>query len=104
MFRLAEMGMAKRLANLRAAFDAIRPDVASFSAFITGFVKAAAANKTSVTSRTTEIADRNHVVDDQLGALNDQVNAEIVRQRAAMCRQHRGGRQLRNLVGGFRIN
>jgi methyl-accepting chemotaxis protein len=73
-------------ANLQTAFDAIRPDVASFSAFITDFVRAAAASKASVVSRTGEIADRNHIVDDQLGALNEQVNAEIVKASAAMAR------------------
>jgi methyl-accepting chemotaxis protein len=73
-------------ANLDAAFDTIKPDVAGFSTFITAFVRSASADKASVIARTGEIADRNHVVDGKLGALNDQVNAEITRERAGMTR------------------
>jgi methyl-accepting chemotaxis protein len=73
-------------ADLAATFDTIKPDVADFSTFITDFVHSAAADKTSVTARSGEIADRNHVVDDKLGALNDKVNAEITREQAGMKR------------------
>ena len=72
--------------DLTATFDTIRPDVADFSTFIAGFVRSAAADKSSVVPRLGEIADRNHIVDDQLGALNDQVKAEITEERTAMRR------------------
>jgi methyl-accepting chemotaxis protein len=73
-------------ADLAATFDTIKPDVTDFSTFITSFVRDATANRLSVVPRTGEIADRNHAVDDKLGALNDQVSAEITKERAGMTR------------------
>jgi methyl-accepting chemotaxis protein len=73
-------------ADLAADFDAIQPDVAEFGTFISDFVRAAGADRNAVTGRLGEIAERNNVVDDQLGALNERVTAEVAEGRASMDR------------------
>jgi methyl-accepting chemotaxis protein len=68
--------------DLAATFAGNRPDFVAFSAFITDFVKSAAASPASVRGRLGEIADRNHATDDEIGALTDRVNAAIEQERA----------------------
>jgi methyl-accepting chemotaxis protein len=72
--RVAAAGLPSAMA---ATFAADRPDFTSFGAFITDFVKSAVADPASVKSRIDEIATRNHVTDDELGILEDQVAAAI---------------------------
>jgi methyl-accepting chemotaxis protein len=67
---------------LATEFDAIRPDVNSFGVFISDFVKQALA--ATAVPDTDQIAERNHAVDDQLGALNEKVTAAAGQERVAM--------------------
>jgi methyl-accepting chemotaxis protein len=75
--------------ELVADFAARRGDFTAFSAFITDFAKAAAADPNAVRSRLGEIQDRNHATDDALGALGDKVTAAVERQTAAQSRTMR---------------
>ncbi|WP_203770052.1 methyl-accepting chemotaxis protein, partial [Actinoplanes nipponensis] len=68
---------------LAAEFGTIRPNVNSFGTFIADFVRQALAGGASAPD-TAQIAERNSAVDDQLGALNEKVVAEIERQRVEM--------------------
>ncbi|GAA2550128.1 hypothetical protein GCM10010435_20070 [Winogradskya consettensis] len=68
-------------ADLAAEFAKIRPNVNDFGTFISDFVTQATAGKTPDTG---DIADRNSVVDDQLGALNEKVVAAAEQERADM--------------------
>ncbi|HET6483154.1 MAG TPA: methyl-accepting chemotaxis protein [Actinoplanes sp.] len=70
-------------ADLAATFAGNRQNFVDFGTFISDFVAAAKRNVTSVRGRTGEIAERNNVTDDQLGALVDQVDAAIDAERAA---------------------
>jgi len=67
---------------LATEFGTIRPDVNSFGVFITDFVKQALAS--TAVPDTDQIAERNHAVDDQLGALNEKVTAAAGQERVAM--------------------
>jgi methyl-accepting chemotaxis protein len=71
-------------AELVAAFNVIRPDVDSFGTFIAGFVRQAGAGGADAQQNLEQIQERNNVVDDKLGALNERVNAAIVADRADM--------------------
>jgi methyl-accepting chemotaxis protein len=71
-------------APMSGTFTGNRGDFAAFSSFITDFVRAAAADPASVRTRLNEISDRNHVTDDELGALIDQVAARVTAERANM--------------------
>src|SRR4051795_1535522 len=64
-------------AGLLATFVGNRPDFVSFGQFISGFVQSAASDPASVHSRLDEIAQRNKVTDDELGALTDKVTAGV---------------------------
>jgi methyl-accepting chemotaxis protein len=85
--------------DLAASFAGSRPDFVAFSAFITDFVKSAAADPALVRSRLDEIADRNHATDDQLGALTDRVAAVIDQERAEEAKTIRDTRLLVAIVG-----
>jgi methyl-accepting chemotaxis protein len=69
---------------LAAEFGTIRPDVNDFGTFITGFVQQSLAPGATAAPNTDQIAERNHAVDDQLGALNEKVTATAQEERAAM--------------------
>jgi methyl-accepting chemotaxis protein len=71
-------------AEMTATFVTHRPDFVSFSQFITDFAAAAATGSGSVRPRLGEIADRNHVTDDELGALTDRAVAAVEAERANM--------------------
>ncbi|MFI7541285.1 methyl-accepting chemotaxis protein [Actinoplanes sp. NPDC049599] len=69
---------------LAAEFGTIRPNVDSFGTFITDFVTQALAPGATTAPDTDQIAERNNVVDDQLGALNEKVTAAAEQERADM--------------------
>ncbi|HET9517404.1 MAG TPA: methyl-accepting chemotaxis protein [Actinoplanes sp.] len=71
-------------AHLAAEFAVIRTEAEAFSAFITQFVRDAGAADDSAASRIDEIQERNHAVDDKLGALKEKVDAAVQAQRAEM--------------------
>ncbi|HEV7900011.1 MAG TPA: methyl-accepting chemotaxis protein [Planosporangium sp.] len=71
-------------ADVRTQFDAVKPDVRTFSDFIVSFVADAQRNRNAATAGASEIADRNHVVDGKLGALHETVDAAVARERAGM--------------------
>jgi methyl-accepting chemotaxis protein len=83
---------------MAATFATNRADFTSFSAFITDFAKAAAVSPSSVTGRLDEIATRNHVTDDELGALSDQVTAAVAQEKADMASTVRTTRWMALLV------
>ena len=60
--------------DLAAEFGTIRPEVNAFGTFISGFVTQSLAAGASPAD-TDQIAERNHAVDDRLGALNEKVAA-----------------------------
>jgi methyl-accepting chemotaxis protein len=70
--------------ELAAKFAGFRPDFVSFSEFITSFAADAKKNASSVRSRLGEISERNHVTDDELGGLVDEVTAAVEQERADM--------------------
>jgi methyl-accepting chemotaxis protein len=70
--------------DIRTDIEAIKPDANEFSDFITAFVKDASVNKASVMPREPEIAERNHAVDDKIGALGDKIQETIAAERTAM--------------------
>ena len=71
-------------ADLAQEFAGIRPDVNDFGTFITDFTKQAGAGGAEAQKNIDQIAERNHAVDDQLGALNEKVVAAVDKQRAEM--------------------
>jgi methyl-accepting chemotaxis protein len=71
-------------ADLATDFAAIRSDVTAFSSFISAFVHDATVSKASALARIDQIAERNNVVDDKLGALHEKVDAAAQSHRASM--------------------
>ena len=69
---------------LAAEFGTIRPNVNGFGTFISGYIDAALAPGSTAAPDTDQIAERNNVVDDQLGALNEKVTAAAEQERADM--------------------
>jgi methyl-accepting chemotaxis protein len=79
-------------ADIRADLDGIKPDALAFSNFIETFIKDAQADHASVLPREPEIAERNHAVDDKIGALEDKLDEQIAAERAAMADTRAGAR------------
>ncbi|MGA5303505.1 methyl-accepting chemotaxis protein [Nucisporomicrobium flavum] len=71
-------------ADLAAEFAGIRPDVDAFGTFITDFARQAGSPGGAARANIDQIAERNHAVDDKLGALNEKVAAATDRERADM--------------------
>ncbi|WP_433371078.1 methyl-accepting chemotaxis protein [Actinoplanes sp. CA-142083] len=69
---------------MASKFAGYRSDFTSFSEFITSFATDAKNNVSSVRPRLGEISDRNHVTDDELGGLVDEVTAAVATERADM--------------------
>jgi methyl-accepting chemotaxis protein len=70
--------------DLAREFAGIRPDVNDFGTFIAGFVEQAGVGGAEAQRTIDQVQERNNVVDDQLGALNEKVLAAVDVQRAAM--------------------
>ncbi|WP_203731705.1 methyl-accepting chemotaxis protein, partial [Paractinoplanes durhamensis] len=71
-------------ADLQANFTKIRPDFVDFSAFITDFTNAAKSNRATAVKNIAQIAERNHVTDDELGALTDATTAAAEQEQKDM--------------------
>ncbi|MFG1923518.1 methyl-accepting chemotaxis protein [Cryptosporangium sp. NPDC048952] len=71
-------------ANLQAQFDAIGPDLKTFTTTVTTLVTTAGTNYAAARANEGQIAETNHAVDDKLEALHDAVDAAIVQERADM--------------------
>jgi methyl-accepting chemotaxis protein len=71
-------------AELTAAFNVIRPEVDSFGTFIAGFVREAGAGGANAQQNIEQVQERNNVVDDKLGALDERVTAAVAAERANM--------------------
>jgi methyl-accepting chemotaxis protein len=69
-------------ADIDADLADIKPDALAFNDFITAFVKDAGGNRDAAMAREGEIADKNHAVDDKIGALEDKVAAAVATERA----------------------
>jgi methyl-accepting chemotaxis protein len=70
--------------GLAADFEAVKADVATFSTFISDFVRSVFGDRAEAASRMDEIAERNNVVDDKLDALHVKFEEAVVAERAAM--------------------
>src|SRR4051794_10213639 len=70
--------------DLAATFSSHRADFTAFNQFITQFAQAAKADVASARGRLNEISDRNHVTDDEVGTLTDQVTAAVEQERSHM--------------------
>jgi methyl-accepting chemotaxis protein len=71
-------------ADIRADIEAIKPVALAFNDFISAFIRDAQADQASVRPRESEIAERNHAVDDKIGALEDKIEEGIKSERAEM--------------------
>nr|BFE65942.1 hypothetical protein GCM10020063_104680 [Dactylosporangium thailandense] len=71
-------------ADVDAALAAIKTDALAFNDFIGTFIRGAQADQASVRSREGDIAERNHAVDDKIGALEDKLDASIAQERGKM--------------------
>ncbi|MEU0557772.1 methyl-accepting chemotaxis protein [Dactylosporangium sp. NPDC006015] len=81
---LAELDALSLPADVRAAVEDIKADAIKFNDFIGTFVRDAQKDQASVQAREPEIAERNHAVDDKLGALQDSIDAHVKEERATM--------------------
>jgi methyl-accepting chemotaxis protein len=68
-------------AALRAEIVAVNPDVAAFTAFVGEFLRDARLHPAATLSREGEIDERNHVIDDKLGAIHEKLDAAGVQTR-----------------------
>ncbi|WP_426506673.1 methyl-accepting chemotaxis protein [Dactylosporangium sp. McL0621] len=71
-------------ADVRTGLAGIKTDAISFNDFIGTFIKDAQADQSAVRQREGDIADRNHAVDDKIGALEDKLDERIGQQREGM--------------------
>ena len=83
---LAELDQLTLPDDVRAAIEDIKGDALKFNTFIDTFVRDAQKDQMSVRAREPEIADRNHAVDDKLGALQDSIDAHVAEELATMRR------------------
>jgi methyl-accepting chemotaxis protein len=86
----------KQIAEVRAA-------VVGFNDFIADFTAAAVKNPKAARANLAEIAERNNVSDDLVGATIDAVDAEIVRVSAQREGLEQRGRLLSMIIGGLGI-
>ncbi|MEV0895967.1 methyl-accepting chemotaxis protein [Actinoplanes sp. NPDC049802] len=73
-----------QLGAVSESISGLGDNVAAFSAFVTEFVADAVADPRSVTDRYASIAEQNGLVDDQISAIHEVVDAEIVENQKAM--------------------
>ncbi|WP_238006192.1 methyl-accepting chemotaxis protein [Dactylosporangium sp. AC04546] len=81
---LAELDTLRLPTAVRAGVDDIKADALAFNTFIDTFVRDAQRDQASVRAREAEIAERNHAVDDKLGALQDLIDARVTAERSNM--------------------
>jgi methyl-accepting chemotaxis protein len=72
------------LGTLDESIKALAGSVETFNVFVTDFVADALADPRSVNARYEQIAEQNGIVDDEIGAIHEQLDARIVEQQAAM--------------------
>ena len=87
-------------ADMLATFATNRTDFTAFSDFIKQFTADAKTNRSAAVARIGEVADRNHVTDDELGALTDQVAAAVEQEQSDMAAAVRFSRLLALIVAG----
>ena len=68
-------------AALKMEINAVEPDVAAFTAFVAAFLRDARLNPAATRTRAGEIDERNHVIDDKLGAIHEKLDAASDRKR-----------------------
>ncbi|GAA1622824.1 methyl-accepting chemotaxis protein [Actinoplanes couchii] len=71
-------------AGLDAQVGQIHDEVEGFTTFIIEFAKAAADDPESAAKQTSQIGEKNNVVDDALSALHEQIDAAVSREEADM--------------------
>ncbi len=69
-------------ADVRAEVEAVGPAITAFTDFVRTWVATAEKKQSALVAREGEIGERNHVVDDQLGAIHETVAKEIVAAQA----------------------
>jgi len=79
-------------ADVRAAIADINGDALAFNTFIDTFVHDTQQAQASVRGREPEIAERNHAVDDKLGALQDSIDAHVADELSGMRRTQAAAR------------
>jgi methyl-accepting chemotaxis protein len=85
-------------ADIRNDLADIKPDAVAFSAFITAFINDADNNRPAALAAEGDVADRNHAVDDKIGALEDKLAEQITQERADMAHTITWARWLVGLV------
>ena len=81
---IAELDQLDLPDAIRRAVDDIKADALAFNTFIDTFVRDAAKDQASVQEREPEVAERNHAVDDKLGALQDAIDEQVAKERDTM--------------------
>jgi methyl-accepting chemotaxis protein len=70
--------------DIDSQIDALATDVQAFSAFISTFVDDAKADRDSIKDRYDQVQEKNHIVDDKIGAVHEQLDAAITEQQQVM--------------------
>jgi len=78
---VAELDATDLPADVRAAFDAVKPDILAFNDFIDGFITEAQRDQAAARVREPEIAERNSAVDDQLEGVHELLDKAIAQAR-----------------------
>ena len=81
---IAELDKITLPDKIRQAVDDIKADALAFNTFIDTFVRDAEKDQASVREREPEVAERNHAVDDKLGALQDAIDEQVAQERDTM--------------------
>ena len=84
-------------AALKAEIDAVEPDVTAFTAFVAAFLRDARLDPAATQARVGEIDERNHVIDDKLGAIHEMLDAastQRLQQEAAVSAASDRGRRI----------
>ncbi|MDI6100219.1 methyl-accepting chemotaxis protein [Actinoplanes sp. NEAU-A12] len=76
--------VAHDLGTLDESIKELAGSVEAFNVFVEDFVADALADPRSVDARYDEIAEQNGIVDDEISAIHEQLDARIVEQQAAM--------------------
>ena len=88
-------------ADLDEAVGQVRDEVQAFSAFISEFTKTAATNPKAAAKQTEQIGEKNSVVDDQLEALHERIDAAVTAEQADMQSTVNHGRTMSIIVAAL---
>ncbi len=89
---IAELDQIDLPDAIQQQVDDIKADALAFNTFIETFVRDAQKDQAAVRQREPEIAERNHAVDDKLGALQDAIDEQVAKERDTMMTAQRTAR------------